>query len=55
MSLAFEFHTGIKAATLTAENPAGFVAALHTTFMAAIVFCVVGIFTSTLRGGIERA
>jgi EmrB/QacA subfamily drug resistance transporter len=50
MSLAFEFHTGIKAATLTAENPAGFVAALNTTFMAAILICVLGIFTSALRG-----
>ena len=50
MSLAFEFHTGIKAANLTAENPAGFVAALNTTFIAAIVFCVAGIFTSALRG-----
>jgi MFS family permease len=50
MSLAFEFHTGIKAATLTAENPAGFVAALNTTFMAAILICALGIFTSALRG-----
>jgi len=50
MSLAFEFHTGMKAMTLTAENPAGFVAALNTTFMAAILICVLGIFTSALRG-----
>ena len=50
MSLAFEYHTGIKAVTLTAENPAGFVAALNTTFVAAIVFCVLGILTSALRG-----
>jgi MFS family permease len=50
MSLAFEYHTGIKAAALTAENPEGFVAALNTTFIAAIVFCLVGIFTSALRG-----
>jgi len=54
MSLAFEYHTGIKAVALTAENPAGFVAALNTTFIAAIVFCVVGILTSALRGA-ERA
>jgi EmrB/QacA subfamily drug resistance transporter len=50
MSLAFEFHTGMKAVTLTAENPAGFVAALNTTFMAAILICVLGILTSALRG-----
>ena len=50
MSLAFEFHTGMKSMTLTAENPAGFVAALNTTFMAAILICVLGIFTSALRG-----
>lgn len=50
MSLAFEFHTGMKAINLTVENPAGFVAALNTTFMAAIVLCVIGIFTSALRG-----
>lgn len=50
MSLAFEYHTGIKTMSLTAENPAGFVAALNTTFMVAIIFCVVGILTSALRG-----
>jgi EmrB/QacA subfamily drug resistance transporter len=50
MSLAFEFHTGMSATNLTTENPAGFVAALNTTFVAAIVFCIVGIFTSALRG-----
>ena len=55
MSLAFEFHTGMKAMTLTAENPAGFVAALNTTFMAAILICVLGIFTSALRGAAKSA
>jgi EmrB/QacA subfamily drug resistance transporter len=55
MSLAFEFHTGIKAATLTAENPSGFVAALNTTFMAAILICVLGIFTSARRGAEKSA
>lgn len=50
MSLAFEYHTGIKTMSLTAENPAGFVAALNTTFMVAIIFCVAGILTSALRG-----
>jgi len=51
MSLAFEYQTGIKVAQMTAESPAGFVSALNTTFIAAIVFCVIGIFTSALRGG----
>jgi len=55
MSLALEFHTGIKAAALTAENPAGFVAALNTTFVAAIVLCAVGVFTSALRGAAKPA
>jgi EmrB/QacA subfamily drug resistance transporter len=55
MSLAFEFHTGIRAAALTAENPAGFVAALNTTFLAAIVLCVAGVFTSALRGAPKPA
>ena len=55
MSLAFEFHTGIKAAALTAENPAGFVAALNTTFMAAIILCVAGVVTSALRGAAKPA
>jgi len=55
MSLALEFHTGIKAAALTTENPAGFVAALNTTFIAAIVLCVVGVFTSALRGAAKPA
>ncbi|GEM_PF-287759 len=50
MSLAFEYHTGVKVAALTAEHPAGFVAALNTTFTAAIVFCGAGIMTSALRG-----
>ena len=54
-SPAFEFHTGIKAAALTAENSAGFVAALNTTFLAAIVLCVAGVFTSALRGAPKPA
>ena len=50
MSLAFENYTGVKAATLTTENPLGFVAALNTTFLAAIVLTVTALFTSALRG-----
>jgi len=55
VSLAFEFHSGIKAAALTAENPAGFVAALNTTFVAAIVLCVAGVFTSASRDSTKVA
>jgi len=50
MSLAFEHYTGVKAASLTTENPAGFVAALNMTFLAAIVVTVVALFTSAARG-----
>jgi len=50
MSLAFEHYTGVRAATLTTENAAGFVAALNLTFVAAIVLTLVAIVTSALRG-----
>jgi len=51
MSLAFEHYTGVSAANLTTANPLGFVAALNTTFLAAIVLTVIALFTSALRGG----
>ncbi|HZH82293.1 MAG TPA: hypothetical protein VFD87_04055 [Phototrophicaceae bacterium] len=54
-AVGLEFHTGIKAAVLTAEKPVGFVAALNTTFIAAIVLCVAGVFTSALRGSPKLA
>ena len=50
MSLAFEHYTGVKAASLTTANPVGFVAALNTTFLAAIVLTVIALFTSAARG-----
>jgi MFS family permease len=50
MSLAFEHYTGVRAASLTTENPAGFVAALNTTFMAAIGLTAIALFTSAARG-----
>jgi MFS family permease len=50
MSLAFEHYTGVSAADLTTQNPQGFVAALNTTFLAAIVLAVIALFTSALRG-----
>jgi EmrB/QacA subfamily drug resistance transporter len=50
MSLAFEHCTGLSAADLTTQNSRGFVAALNTTFLAAIVLSVIALFTSALRG-----
>jgi EmrB/QacA subfamily drug resistance transporter len=50
MSLAFEHHTGVSAADLTTQNPRGFVAALNTTFLAAIVLSTIALFTSAMRG-----
>jgi EmrB/QacA subfamily drug resistance transporter len=50
MSLAFEHYTGRQAMNLTAEDPIGFVAALNTTFLAAIVFSLIALFTSALGG-----
>ena len=50
MSLAFEHFTGRQATNLSTENPIGFVAALNTTFLAAIVFSVIAVFTSALGG-----
>jgi EmrB/QacA subfamily drug resistance transporter len=51
MSLAFEHYSGVRASNLTTENPLGFVAALNTTFVAAIALSVIAVFTSALRGG----
>ena len=50
MSLAFEHFTGTQAMNLTTENPIGFVAALNTTFLAAIIVSVIAVFTSALGG-----
>lgn len=50
MSLAFERYTGVQAANLTTDNPMGFVAALNITFLSAIVFSVIALFTSALGG-----
>ena len=50
MSLAFERYTGMKTADLTTENPLGFVAALNTTFVAAICLSIIALFTSALGG-----
>ena len=53
MALAFERYTGVQAENLTTENPMGFVAALNITFLSAIVFSVIALFTSAL-GGSEK-
>jgi MFS family permease len=50
MSLAFEHYTGIKSASLTTQNPLGFVAALNITFLAAAALCSVAVATSAARG-----
>ena len=50
MSLAFEHYTGVKTASLTTENPLGFVAALNVTFLAAAALSIVAVATSSARG-----
>jgi hypothetical protein len=55
MSLAFEHYTGVSAADLTTQNSQGFVAALNTTFLAAIVLGVIALFTSAMRGAEKRS
>jgi MFS family permease len=50
MSLAFERYTGMPAANLSTENPAGFVAALNVTFLSAIIFSIIALVTSALGG-----
>jgi hypothetical protein len=54
MSLAFEHYTGMPGASLTTENPAGFVAALNVTFLCAIVFSVIALITSVLGGAAKN-
>lgn len=51
MTTAFEHHTGLSGATPTTENPAGFVAALDTTFLAAAGLSLIAFLTSAARGG----
>ena len=50
MSLAFEHYTGVRAASLTTENPVGFVTALNTTFLVSIGLTLIALFTSAARG-----
>ena len=50
MSLAFERYTSVATAAITTANPAGFVAALNTTFFAAAALSLVGLATSIIGG-----
>jgi EmrB/QacA subfamily drug resistance transporter len=54
MSLAFERYTGMRTTSLTTANPYGFVAALNTTFLAAIVLSLIAVVTSALGGAKKR-
>ena len=51
MTAAFEHHTGLSGLSLTTDNPAGFVAALNTTLLAAAGLSLIAIWTSVARGG----
>ncbi len=50
MTAAFEFHTGRSGASPTTEDPAGFVAALNTTFLVAMFLSLIALVTSAMRG-----
>jgi EmrB/QacA subfamily drug resistance transporter len=50
MAAAFDYHTGLKGVSPTASDPAGFVAALNTTFLAAAGLSLVALLTSAMRG-----
>jgi EmrB/QacA subfamily drug resistance transporter len=54
MATAFEFYTGLAGASPTTENPAGFVAAINTTFLAATVLSVGAVAASVARGNGPR-
>jgi EmrB/QacA subfamily drug resistance transporter len=51
MAVAFEYHTGLPGVSPSAENPAGFVAALTTTFVVAAGLSFIAVWTSLVRGG----
>ncbi len=51
MTTAFEIHTGLSGVSPTTENPAGFVAALNTTFLITAGFSLIAVFTSAAKGG----
>ena len=50
MAAAFEAHTGLSGISLSTDHPVGFVAALNTTFLAAVGLSLLGLVTSLARG-----
>ena len=54
MALAFEHYSGLAGVSPTTENPAGFVAAFNSTFLAAAALSVVAVVTSLARGNGTR-
>ncbi|HJU61110.1 MAG TPA: MFS transporter, partial [Candidatus Binatia bacterium] len=54
MALAFEHYTGIAGASPTTDNPAGFVVAINTTFLAAAILSLGAVVASVARGNGQR-
>ena len=54
MAIAFEHFTGLAGASPTTENPAGFVDATNTTFLAAAVLSLGAVAASVARGNGQR-
>ena len=54
MAIAFERFTGLAGASPTTDNPAGFVAAINTTFLAAAVLSLGAVAASVARGNGQR-
>jgi hypothetical protein len=52
--VAFEHYTGIAGAVPTTDNPAGFVVAINTTFLAAAVLSLGAVVASVARGSGQR-
>ena len=50
MTASFRFHSGLPEASATTAEPAAFVAALNTTFLAAVAFSLIAAFCSLSRG-----
>jgi hypothetical protein len=54
MAIAFEHFTGLAGASPTTDNPAGFVGAINTTFLAAAVLSLAAVAASVARGNGQR-
>jgi EmrB/QacA subfamily drug resistance transporter len=54
MAIAFEHFTGLAGASPTTDNPAGFVGAINTTFLAAAVLSLGAVAASVARGNGQR-